>query len=80
MAAIEQALSAGRAVRLQYVAGSSDKFWEVQVKGSTYKASWGRRSGRAPQSGAWKQSSKSAAVTKAMKKVREKLNKGYKRV
>jgi len=63
--------------KLEYVGGTSAKFWNVIVQGRTVIASWGRI-GRKAQTGTWgPYPSVQAAVAVAEDKVQKKLEKGY---
>jgi predicted DNA-binding WGR domain protein len=62
--------------RLEYVKGSSSKFWEGWVSGTTFHARWGRI-GKTGQSGSWEYASESDALARLNQKVSEKLRKGY---
>ena len=63
-------------VRLEYVGGTSEKFWTVQVSGNTQTCTWGRI-GRKAQTGSWTFDSHAEAVESANKKIGQKLKKGY---
>lgn len=60
--------------RYEYRGGSSKKFWHIvyDLSTETYTASWGRI-GNSPQS-------KVYTRAQALKKIQEKLNKGYVKV
>jgi uncharacterized protein (TIGR02996 family) len=62
--------------RYEFTDGTSNKFWEIEVKGGTYTAKWGKIGGSTSMS--TKDLGTPAAAKKAADKlIAEKLNKGY---
>jgi predicted DNA-binding WGR domain protein len=62
--------------RLEYVEGSSSKFWEITVSGKTVKTRWGRI-GADGQGKETEFASPALAKSTAEKQIAEKLSKGY---
>jgi predicted DNA-binding WGR domain protein len=65
--------------RFEFKEGSSYKFWEIEVEGSSYTARYGKV-GTEGQTQTKKFASPEKAAAEAEKKIREKTGKGYKEV
>ncbi len=62
--------------RYEYTEGTSNKFWEIELKGSTYRCKWGRIGGSTSMNS--KDCGTAAAGKKAYDKlIAEKVKKGY---
>jgi len=69
-------ITAGKCRRFEFVAGSSDKFWELALKGNRVEVRFGRN-GTIGQSTVKTFANEVTAANHADRVIRQKLGKGY---